>query len=124
MSKELSELFNKFPTMLKIYNIEPTYNGKSDLLRYLILYAYGGIYVDADMVWINNKSFELSNNIPAAVVPSLIVKFVSKSKSSSLFGPTRKQEEYVLIASALIDPLESKDQSLKEFLISNLLEFE
>ena len=62
--------------------------------------------------------------MPAAVVPSLIVKFVSKSKSSSLFGPTKKQEEYVLIAWVLIDPLESKDQSLKEFLISNLLEFE
>ena len=56
--KNISELFDEFPTMLKIYNIERTYNGKSDLLRYLILYTYGGIYIDADSVWINNKSFD------------------------------------------------------------------
>ena len=55
--ENISELFDEFPKMLKIYNIEPTYNGKSDLLRYLILYKYGGIYIDADSVWINNKSF-------------------------------------------------------------------
>jgi len=51
------ELFDAFPLMFKIYTIESTYNGKSDLLRYLILYKYGGIYIDADSVWINNKSF-------------------------------------------------------------------
>jgi mannosyltransferase OCH1-like enzyme len=55
--ENILELFDEFPTMLKIYNIEPTYNGKSDLLRYLILYKYGGIYVDADTVWVNKKSF-------------------------------------------------------------------
>ena len=54
----ISDLFDEFPTMLKIYNTERTYNGKSDLLRYLILYTYGGIYIDADSVWINNKSFD------------------------------------------------------------------
>lgn len=30
------------------YDNEPTYNGKSDILRYEILYQYGGIYIDAD----------------------------------------------------------------------------
>ena len=55
--ENILELFDEFPTMLKIYNIEPTYNGKSDLLRYLILYKYGGLYIDADTVWVNKKSF-------------------------------------------------------------------
>jgi len=41
-----------------IYDIETTYNGKSDILRYLILYIHGGIYIDADCVWINEKSFD------------------------------------------------------------------
>jgi mannosyltransferase OCH1-like enzyme len=30
------------------YDKEPTYNGKSDILRYEILYQNGGIYIDAD----------------------------------------------------------------------------
>ena len=38
-------------------HLETTYNGKSDILRYLILYIHGGIYIDADSVWINEKSF-------------------------------------------------------------------
>jgi len=54
----IKELFIGFNNYEKIYNLEKTFNGKSDLLRYLILYKYGGIYIDADSVWINNKSFD------------------------------------------------------------------
>jgi mannosyltransferase OCH1-like enzyme len=32
----------------QFYDKEPTYNGKSDILRYEILYQYGGAYIDAD----------------------------------------------------------------------------
>ena len=35
------------------YDKEPTYNGKSDILRYEILFQHGGVYVDADMVIVN-----------------------------------------------------------------------
>jgi mannosyltransferase OCH1-like enzyme len=38
------------------YNLESTYNGKSDILRYEILYQNGGIYIDADMVIINDQN--------------------------------------------------------------------
>ncbi len=41
-----------------MYDLESTWNGKSDILRYLILYKYGGIYIDADSVWLNNKNFD------------------------------------------------------------------
>lgn len=53
----IHELFINFPIIKSIYDLEKTYNGKSDLLRYLILYNHGGIYIDADSVWINNKNF-------------------------------------------------------------------
>lgn len=53
----IEPLFNDFPIYRIVYDLEQTYNGKSDILRYLILYIYGGIYIDADSVWINQKSF-------------------------------------------------------------------
>ena len=54
----IEQLFNDFPIYKIVYDLEQTYNGKSDILRYLILYIHGGIYIDADMVWINEKSFD------------------------------------------------------------------
>jgi len=54
----IDSLFVDFPIYRIIYDIEETYNGKSDILRYLILYIHGGIYIDADSVWINEKSFD------------------------------------------------------------------
>jgi mannosyltransferase OCH1-like enzyme len=54
----IDSLFLDFPIYRIIYDIETTYCGKSDILRYLILYIHGGIYIDADSVWINEKSFD------------------------------------------------------------------
>ena len=54
----INPLFNDFPIYRLVYDLETTYNGKSDILRYLILYIHGGIYIDADSVWINEKSFD------------------------------------------------------------------
>ena len=39
------------------YDKEPTYNGKSDILRYEILYQYGGVYIDADSVILKPEQF-------------------------------------------------------------------
>ena len=36
----------------KQYDSEQSYNGKSDILRYEILYNFGGIYIDADTHWL------------------------------------------------------------------------
>lgn len=38
------------------YHLEKTMHGKSDILRYEILFQFGGIYIDADTVWLGNKS--------------------------------------------------------------------
>ena len=54
----IDELFTEFPNIKIVYNLEKTWHGKSDILRYLILYHYGGIYIDADSVWLNNKNFD------------------------------------------------------------------
>ena len=40
-----------------LYERETTLAGKVDILRYEILYNFGGIYIDADCQWINQKSF-------------------------------------------------------------------
>jgi len=40
----------------KIFNYEPSYPGKSDIARYEILNKYGGIFVDADSLWIEKKN--------------------------------------------------------------------
>lgn len=51
--KEINDfkLINK-----SIYDEEPTYRGKSDIARYEILFREGGIFLDTDSLWINNKS--------------------------------------------------------------------
>lgn len=53
-----NNLFEGFELYEQVYNIEGSWNGKSDILRYIILYKYGGLYIDADSVWINNKNFD------------------------------------------------------------------
>lgn len=54
------DLLNK-----SIYDKEPTYRGKSDIARYEILYKEGGIFLDADSLWINNKSLDhILNDLP------------------------------------------------------------
>ena len=42
-----------------IYNTEPTLRGKADIIRYEILYQYGGIYIDADSLYLDNQLDQL-----------------------------------------------------------------
>ena len=55
----INELFINFPIIKIVYDLTTKWSGKSDILRYLILYKYGGLYIDADSVWVNNKSFDI-----------------------------------------------------------------
>lgn len=43
-----------------IYDIEPTLRGKSDIVRYEILYQYGGLFLDADSYWIEKDNSDLN----------------------------------------------------------------
>ena len=53
----------------KIYDSEIFFISKSDIARYEILYQYGGIFIDADSLWIKksnnslNKILNMSNKI-------------------------------------------------------------
>jgi mannosyltransferase OCH1-like enzyme len=49
-------LLSEFPVLRRIFDAEKEYYGKADILRYAILYTHGGVYIDADIVWVNNKS--------------------------------------------------------------------
>lgn len=45
-----------------LYENEKDYACKADILRYEILYKYGGIYIDADIVLLNSNFFNLFEN--------------------------------------------------------------
>jgi mannosyltransferase OCH1-like enzyme len=52
----------EFPLLLKVYNKLIPYAYKSDLIRYYILYKYGGVYIDSDFVSINGIQELYENN--------------------------------------------------------------
>ena len=43
-----------FPESIPTYHLLPSFAAKSDLARYAILYAFGGMYVDTDMECLDN----------------------------------------------------------------------
>ena len=74
----LNEL-NKYPVLKIIFNEFVSYCCKADILRLIILYEYGGIYIDADSVWLYNKSFD---------------ELLEKSKNTNFFvGRTPNENE-------------------------------
>eukprot|EP00439_Symbiodinium_sp_Y106_P069366 s166_g11.t3 len=40
----------------QLYDEDPTFAGRSDLIRFALLYAYGGVYIDADSFWLGPPS--------------------------------------------------------------------
>ena len=44
----------------KQYDFEKFYNGKSDIARYEILNQYGGVFMDADSLWIKDNNISLN----------------------------------------------------------------
>jgi mannosyltransferase OCH1-like enzyme len=100
----IDELFTDFPIIKIVYDLEETYNGKSDILRYLILYSYGGIYIDADSVWVNEKNFDNlindSNGFFAAKEPNcehITGGVIGSYKNNNVFLKIIKHiESYIL----------------------------
>lgn len=108
----INELFINFPNIKIIYDLEEKMCGKADLLRYLILYYYGGIYIDADSVWINEKNFdELIDNscgFFAAKDPALNIVtngVIGTFKNNEIFIKILKHiESYIISKNGLIKP--------------------
>lgn len=67
-----------------LYDAEPTLPGKADIARYEILRRYGGIYVDADIVWLGkrmpNAEQQLASRDERAAFDSFLAKTNSESK--------------------------------------------
>lgn len=85
----------------RIYQMETEMCGKADILRLVILYLYGGVYIDADMVWINNKSL-----YPLLVDASNTGFFCSKEPDqyflvNSVIGSTVKHNNIIFLLNEL-----------------------
>jgi len=110
----IDELFVDFPNIKIIYDLEETWNGKSDLLRYLILYYYGGIYIDADTVWLNEKNFDdlIENSTGffaakdcAPVIPIIVGSVIGTYKKNEVFIKILKRiEGYIISKGGIIKP--------------------
>ena len=89
--------------MTLIYDIEDTLFGKADILRLIVLYLYGGIYIDADSAWINYEKclnslfnqFKKGSSVFAALEPN------SKWPANGVIGVKGKQN--VLIKQLFLD---------------------
>lgn len=51
-------LFTEFPNIKIIYDMMNSQHGKYILLRYLILYHFGGVIIDKYKIWVNNSNFD------------------------------------------------------------------
>ena len=63
---DLNDFSNDFPKLMKLYNKLNNYAAKSDIARLLILYRYGGLYIDCNTICIpylegyeNNTLYDL-----------------------------------------------------------------
>ena len=94
-----------------IYDKEPTYRGKSDIARYEILFREGGIFLDADSLWINNKSLnnlfdeikqkQKQNNLNNTDI-SIKNKITLADNEDILFGANEPTVNNHLIANGVI----------------------
>jgi inositol phosphorylceramide mannosyltransferase catalytic subunit len=100
-NENINDILNKYPLCKIMFNMEREYCGKADILRYLILYEYGGIYIDADSVWLNNKNL---NNL------------IEKTNYTGIFCGKEPTNEY--IANGVIGCTKNNKLMLK--LINNL----
>jgi mannosyltransferase OCH1-like enzyme len=56
--EKINKELNWSPKIRKMYDEEKEMYGKADIARLLILNQYGGIYIDADSIWVNDKNLD------------------------------------------------------------------
>lgn len=102
-------LFEKYPILKKFFTSLKGYAYKADILRLIILYEYGGIYIDIDSVWLNSKSLNT---------------LIDKSKDTNLFvgkTPNHESNSKYYITNGVIGSL--KGHELIKNCISKLEEY-
>ena len=111
--KDVEEMIqqNEFINV-EAYKAAQNYGEKSDILRYELLYKYGGLYVDTDMEcvasfdtlhlndicsfyagWSNTGTIELNNGIFGAAPNHLILKSMIDAIRNSTNGKTKAETE-------------------------------
>ena len=65
---DIEELLKNHPAK-SLYDIQQQYSAKSDIARFEILAKYGGIYVDADTVFLSQNAEKLLNWRDLVIVP-------------------------------------------------------
>lgn len=98
-NKDVDSVFAKYSGLRKIFDREPKLCGKADIMRYLILYEHGGIYIDADSVWVNKK--DLTELIKLTNKTGIFGGYYKNLIANGVFGCT-KNNEYLL---TIIDKL-------------------
>jgi mannosyltransferase OCH1-like enzyme len=87
---ELLEYITEYhPDFLELYNSYPYTIQRADMVRYFILYDFGGIYCDLDNYPTENLEKYLTNNIPAYFVHSpngvIINSLMISQKGAGIF---------------------------------------
>lgn len=85
-NEKSKEILNKYPKMKAIFNEEKKWCGKADILRYIILYEYGGVYIDADSTWVNEKD---------------LGKLITDTNESGVFAANHNHENIDLLANGV-----------------------
>ena len=94
-----------FPSLVSVMASYPHAIQRADLIRYVLLYVYGGIYLDLDYVCLHNLGPLLqlpadcdvglvpSNNIPSRVTNSIMVSRPRAAFRLHVIDATRKHEQ-------------------------------
>jgi len=62
-----------------LYDAEPTLPGKADIARYELLRRYGGVYIDADIVWLGKRLPETQQPFASRDETSAFDSFLAKT---------------------------------------------
>jgi len=85
-----------------IYDVEETLSGKVDILKLVLLYCYGGIYIDTNCVWTTNANVNASLNS------------ILNESQNRFFASYESHTSDIISNRVLGSP--SKDSNLKMFL--------
>lgn len=82
--EEILPLHVSFPGLLQVYRSAPSYAAKSDILRLLVLWRHGGIYLDTDMLLLQPKMLPWLIADSASI--ELILPYMREDTDETLLG--------------------------------------
>jgi mannosyltransferase OCH1-like enzyme len=91
--KMIMELLHHYgdKELIKIYQVQEHKAGQADIARYLILYYYGGFYIDADYVC--QKKLDVFTSADLIYIPHNVMNIV-KTINNGLLGAKQLHEVF------------------------------